>query len=168
MLRQRIEIDVPRLRAGEPCFSVGSEWWSGFETSWGATFVKAEGGNAWVEYHGEWDNIHEGGRTVQQDLPSHMTDRCQVGWNIFPLSEAANLSRSKGLWAVGVNKARVKAGKVAVTAYSAPGRQVLCPFIRLDGIVRSVVVNPPLVGSPEPLNAWLELVEGGDNRIELG
>lgn len=159
----RIHFDRKLLSAGEPCVEVEpvnngrgsinhlSGVWNGFTFTRGVLFVKAEGGHAWMEFHGEDEWLTEGGRllTPTRDVESRFL-------NLFPDGELSRLADDSALKYVAVNRGRVLAGNSAcVTVYTGEG-SMLVPEARLEGYVRSCIVVPPILGSREPLNVWLE------------
>jgi hypothetical protein len=64
---------------------------------------------------------------------------------------------------VAVNLSRALSGRTAVTVYRGRDR-VLCPAVRLDGLVWSATVKPPARGPMEPLNFW---IESDSDRVEI-
>ena len=162
----RIEIDVAFMRAGDPCFRsqrldregapVGEPFvWQGFDSVRGVVFVKAEAGRSWIEHHGDYEDLMEGGLVY-----SPTTDaRERVLFNLLAEGHLARLAADLTLTIVGVNKGRVAKSQTAVTAYTHQGG-ALVPSLRMEGLVRSAVNKPPIVGSKEPLNAWLETRNG--------
>lgn len=146
-IMKRITINRAALIKGEPCYLVDGALMRGFECR-GVVFVKAEGGKAWVEFHGDDDRFAEGGRVVESAEAIE-----QSLFNFFPAGELARLDDSLKFGAV--NRGRVMQGRTAVTAY-VRGGAVLCPALRFEGVVRSVTVVPPILAPAEPLNSWVE------------
>ena len=176
----RFDIDRSMLIAGGPCFvgqfsrhgvNVGSPFvWSGFETAKSgarAVFCKTSDRRAWLEFHGDRDGIREGGRVVTADSD----ETVQIGWrgagNLLPVSEYERLRATPGLIFGAVNRSLVLNGRPeAATLYGSDGQSGLLSRWRMDGLVRSVVMNPPVsVEQREPLNVWVETQDG---RVELG
>lgn len=163
----RITIDRPAMLAGDPCFQVADHGphgagpitqrlpLSGFECR-GVVIVKAEGGHSWIEHHGDDDWLAEGGLAIG---PTDELEQVPV-FNWFPAGQLDRLDADETLTFVAVHRNRVLAGRTpAVTVYGHTGRLLLARMVeavRLEGVVRSVTVGPPIQGPGEPLNVWLE------------
>jgi hypothetical protein len=170
VLRLRINVDVHRLRDGGPCWVVRERSrdghvgpvdavLAGFHTTWGATYIRAADGHAWMDYDGEPEHFHEGGLVI----PAVSDVRVRFGWNVLPEGHKERV-RESGVAIGGVNKARVlNALTPACTMYrwvDDGWDRALCPEVRFDGEVTSVQVTEArehdLVGNGEPLLAWIE------------
>lgn len=169
MLRLRVTVDVRALHDSEPCWLIRERArdgsvsdtnvaWDGFNTTWGATYVRAADGHAWIDYDGELEHFQRHGLLVS--AISNETEH--VGWNFLPKGNLARV-RESGVAVGAVNKARVlNALTPACTMYrwSDGWQQALVPEIRFDGVVTSVTVPNPreqrLVDNQDPLLAWIE------------
>lgn len=148
---KRITFDRAAMVAGEPCCVVDGEHIRGFDCR-GVVFIKAEGGHAWMEFHGDDANFRAGGHVFQAE-----------GWdkvlfNLLPAGQLDRLATDPSLHIGAVNRGNVARGVTACTVYNSLGG-ALVPSVRFEGLVSSAVVVPPILTRPEPLNVWIETAD---------
>lgn len=170
MLRLRARVLVPALRDSRSCWAIHERdrdgnvsaeavVWDGFHTTWGATYVRAADGRAWVDYDGEEEHFHQHGL-----MALAVSDvREDIGWNLLPEGHLARIKASGAIIGA-VNKSRVRARRpAACTMYrwvNGGWDRALCEQVWFDGEVATVTVpngrEHGLVDDREPLLAWLE------------
>ena len=122
----------------------------GFECR-GVVFIKSENGDAWIEFHSDNDNFKEGGNFFKAEGQNE-----KVMFNYLPGGQKQRLSLDKTLKFGAVNKHRVRINSsTAVTGYTYEGG-ALCKEMRMEGVIRSAIMIPAILGPNEPLNAWIE------------
>lgn len=150
----KITISKARLFADLPAWNVDGVWWDGFTSLRGVVFVCAEDGQAWIEHHGDLVDLVQGGHVIGPGDGDHERMR----FNLFPAGQRQRLDDDPALIFAAVNRAKVAAGRTAVTAFQERA-QILCPRLRLEGPTYSTTVKPPIRTRPEPLNFWVETRE---------
>lgn len=170
--RFRITINRKAMVNSEPCWEVRDvingqvgdrpTLMASWGTRKGFVIVRATGGKAWMEYHGQDDDlVPDDGLVIK---PANLIDRPRVQFNYLPGCQLERLKTTPGLVFGGVNKVNIRNFRTGATIYAWRDfglAGMLVPAYRFDGRVQSVTMVPPVVGRPEPLNAWIQVIADG-------
>jgi hypothetical protein len=160
-----LRFDREALTAGNPCVRVDDNprLWEGFTITRGVLLIKAHNNDAYMEFHGDDPDITDLGHSLI--LAGRNADRIPFDRLCSPWPRAAleALKRDHTLRLGTISKYALSIDTPACLCFQAneygvfgAERNLVRFEARPGHPIYSMVVNPPLLGRPEPYNCWVE------------